>query len=218
MFTDYLKRCAYDNISVDDHVVDADGWIDGENFLRVFENCIKDVECPVIIEVGTWKGLSALAMANKCKELGKNFLIICIDTWLGAPEFWTTGLNDGQRNLNPVNGYPTVFYTFTKNVKKFGFENNIVPFPISSIQGADVLRHYDITADVIYIDAAHEYAPVKADIEAYLKLLKPSGTIIGDDYDWPGVKRAVNELCPQCPKEGRVWYTSQRQGQPEASP
>lgn len=207
MFIEYLQKCAYENLNVDDHVVDTQGWLDNENFLRIFGNSIRDIESPVIIEVGSWKGLSAIAMAEECKKQGKtNFLIICVDTWLGAPEFWTTGLNDGHRNLNPVNGYPTVFYTFTKNVKKLGFETNIVPFPISSIQGAEVLNHYKITADVIYIDAAHEYGPVKADIEAYTKLLKPTGTIIGDDYCWGGVIQAVDELYPGCPKEGRVWY------------
>ena len=72
----------------------------------------------------------------------------------------------------------------------------IAPFPISSIQGADVLKYYKIVADVIYLDASHEYESVKSDINAYYSLLKSGGTLFGDDYStyWPGVVNAVNEF------------------------
>ena len=156
-------------------------------------------------------------MANCIKKYNPeaSTSIIAVDTWLGAPEFWTWGLNDPTRgiSLQCMQGYPQVFYTFTKNVKSYGHDDMIAPFPISSVQGADVLQHYGIQADIIYVDAAHEYEPVKSDIEKYWSLLKPGGVMFGDDYTvsyWPGVVKAVDEFCNnnnlQLSTQGVMWY------------
>ena len=51
-----------------------------------------------------------------------------------------------------------------------------------------------VLADAIYIDASHEYLDCKTDMEAYWELLRDGGIMFGDDYDWPGVKRAVDEF------------------------
>ena len=199
-FINTLKQNAFDNLNTDTWNVDIHGWMD-KSFESVFSNAVNGLNTPLtIVEVGTWKGLSTTTMARVCKELKiKDFNIIAIDTWLGAPEFWTWGLNDPTRgiSLNCSNGWPTVFYTFTKNVKKLGHADCIAPFPIASTQGADVLNHYKIQADIIYVDAAHEYEPVLSDIKLYWPLLKAGGTMIGDDYmgGWPGVIKAVNEFC-----------------------
>jgi predicted O-methyltransferase YrrM len=50
--------------------------------------------------------------------------------------------------------------------------------------------------DSMFIDASHHYADCKADIEAWLPLLRPGGIISGHDY-WavhPGVMCAVNDV------------------------
>jgi predicted O-methyltransferase YrrM len=152
-----------------------------------------------IIEVGSWKGKSCITIANTLKKLGfTNISIIAVDTWLGAPEFWTWGLNDNTRgiSLNIHNGLPTVFYTFTKNIKYYKHDDVVAPFPISSQQAVEVLKYHNIKADIIYVDASHEYEPVKQDITSYWQLLNSGGTMIGDDYQsvWPGVVKAVDEL------------------------
>jgi len=207
-----LQYNAFSNIDITSSVVDLQGWIDSD-FQTTFESFFKNKnrdELLVVFEVGSWKGLSACKMAETLKRLQfTNFKIVCIDTWLGAPEFWTSGIDDTTRgiSMNFVNGYPSVFYTFTKNIKSLNHHDVIVPFPISSIQAADVLQYYNIMADVIYVDASHEYHAVKDDITAYMKLLKPNGVIFGDDYSpvaWPGVVKAVDEF--GTPKvDGVLW-------------
>lgn len=175
--------------------IDLQGW-KMSVFDSVFESYVENIKPNLIIEVGTWKGLSAITMANKCNTETN---IICIDTWLGAPEFWTTeGIRDETRgkSLKLNHGYPSVFYTFLNNIKLSGHENKICPFPISSIQGAEVLKKYNIKADIIYIDASHEYDQVIQDIKAYWEILNDGGVMFGDDYinSWEGVKQAVNEF------------------------
>jgi hypothetical protein len=214
-FINLLKDRAYSSLDISTYTPDIHGWID-KDFDELFTRFIKP-DTSTIIEVGTWKGRSTIQMANCLKKINPatTASIIAIDTWLGAPEFWTWGLDDPTRgiSLNCSQGYPQVFYTFTKNVKAYGHHNIIAPLPISSVQGADVLQHYNIQADIIYVDAAHEYEPVKADIEKFWRLLKRGGVMFGDDYilpHWPGVVKAVNEFCKKNKLKlkihGVMWY------------
>lgn len=49
--------------------------------------------------------------------------------------------------------------------------------------------------DMAYIDGDHDYEPVKADITACLKLVRPGGWMAGHDYgSCPGVQQAVDGL------------------------
>jgi hypothetical protein len=208
---DILRKNAFDKLDIANYVPDTHGWIDG-NFDKIISSSLKNrnKNDPLIIfEVGSWKGKSCITIANTVKKMGfTNVRILAIDTWLGAPEFWTWGLNDSTRgvSLNLSNGYPSVFYTFTKNIKYFGHDDIVSPFPISSIQAAEVLTYYGLKADLIYIDAAHEYEPVKADINAFWALLNDGGDMIGDDYmqNWTGVIKAVNEF-GKADVNGVVW-------------
>jgi methylmalonyl-CoA mutase cobalamin-binding domain/chain len=169
---DSLRKSAFSELSITEYVPDTHGWMDS-GFDRIITESLasRDRNLPLtIFEVGSWKGKSCITIADTVKKMGfTDVRIIAIDTWLGAPEFWTWGLNDPTRGLSLkiVNGYPSVFYTFTKNVKYFGHDDIVYPFPISSIQAAEVLTHYNIKADLIYIDASHEYEAVKADIAAF---------------------------------------------------
>lgn len=216
-FISILEKNAYETLDAENHQVDLQGWMCGQ-FPSTFESFLNDLKNRlennrlIIIEVGTWKGLSTVTMANICKNNNINTKIIAVDTWLGAPEFWTHGYNGHERQLIINNGYPNVFYTFTKNVKKLGHHDTILPFPISSVQGADVLTYYNAKADIIYIDASHEYDAVITDLNKYWPLLKEGGYMFGDDYigHWPGVVRAVDEFCAQKSLQltvnGVVWY------------
>lgn len=218
-FLSTLRKNAYDKLDVSSYTIDALGWM-CETFEYIFLTFLdgRNIETDTIniIEVGSWKGLSAITMAQLLQKIGFKGQIIAVDTWLGSPEFWTSGLNDSRMGLSlkltESHGYPQVFYTFTKNVKKYKLDDVIIPFPISSVQGADVLKHYNAQADIIYIDAAHEYWPVLMDIEAYWPLLKDGGFMFGDDYAdwWPGVKIALyqfvekNNLDLQI--KGELWW------------
>lgn len=214
-FISVLQKNAFENLDITNYTPDIHGWMD-DSFANIITNIVQSRsknEKITIIEVGSWKGKSCITIANTLKQLGfTNIIIIAVDTWLGAPEFWTWGLNDPTRglSLNIVNGLPTVFYTFTKNIKYYNHDDIVAPFPISSAQAVEVLKHHNIKADIIYIDASHEYEPVKQDITSYWQLLNSGGTIIGDDYQggWPGVIKAVDELSTLYGKteiKGVVW-------------
>jgi hypothetical protein len=60
----------------------------------------------------------------------------------------------------------------------------------------------------VFIDAAHDYESVKADLEAWVPRIGPGGFIAGHDYfDAPGVKQAVDErFGDQVQTLGQCWY------------
>lgn len=140
----------------------------------------------IFIEVGSWEGLSSNLIAEYCRKNDFDTKIICIDTWLGSPEH--------QDSLIRVNGIPNLFISFLMNTKHLKNDKLIYPFPISSAQGAQYLKTNGITADIIYIDAGHEYDSVLLDTKLYWDLLNEGGVMIFDDYSWADVKKAVDEF------------------------
>ncbi|MDT5036641.1 MAG: hypothetical protein QOE03_1826, partial [Micromonosporaceae bacterium] len=53
---------------------------------------------------------------------------------------------------------------------------------------------YHGSIDVVYIDGSHSYTYVKNDTEAALKLLRAGGTIVWDDFMYPGVFTYLNDI------------------------
>jgi hypothetical protein len=121
--------------------------------------------------------------------------ILCIDTWLGALEFWTD-LKDPERygSLKHEHGWPTVYFQFLANVCHRGLQQRIVPFPQTSAIGALWLRYFGLQGDLIYLDGSHEEDDVYQDVFDYWEVLAPGGTLFGDDWSWDGVRIAVTRF------------------------
>src|SRR5262245_46278110 len=188
--TDWMQEIHRSNIyeGFDPLPLDLDGW--GEQS-PIFEYVCEVIKPQTIIEVGTWKGASALRMA----ALMKQGTIVCVDTWLGSIHCWNDR-TDPKVNPYFVYGYPQLYWRFLSNVVHHGKQALIVPFPATSSMAAQFLKARGMSADAIYIDASHDYEDVTADLKAYWELLRPGGIMFGDDYDpyWPGVMTAVNEF------------------------
>lgn len=157
------------------HREKVDGW---NSDAPIFRELIERVRPEVIVEVGSWKGASAIHMAKICKELGLDTKIYCVDTWLGAPEFWKNQ-NGGERDLFQKFGYPSVYFHFAANVHDAGFAGEIYPVPVPSSIGAKLIPD----ADLIYIDGDHSRKAVNDDIQAFWPKLTAGGAMFGDDYN-----------------------------------
>lgn len=170
--------------------LDLDGWNGNK---PIFDELIAEVRPSMIIEVGAWKGQSTIHMAKAIQSLGLDCHITTVDTWLGALEFVDAG---GNRDLMMKNGYPQVYYQFLSNVVRSGVQEFITPLPTTSLIAADWFAKNSTIADLIYIDASHEYRDVLLDLEGYWPLVRDGGLLFGDDYigSWPGVVDAVDEF------------------------
>ena len=160
-----------------------------------FRELIEAVRPRLIVEVGTWKGASAIHMARLLETAGLDAQILCVDTWLGALEFWTDQTDPARYgSLALKHGWPQVYYQFLANVCHCGQQPRITPFPQTSATAALWLRNFGIKADLIYLDGSHEEEDVYGDLLAYWEALRAGGVIFGDDWSWDGVRCAVQRF------------------------
>jgi predicted O-methyltransferase YrrM len=155
-----------------------------------FKQYIDQLKPKLIVEVGTWLGGSAIHMGHQLHAAGLNdSCIICVDTWLGSSEHFL--YPDGRATLKLVNGRATFYDDFMRNVARHGLQEVILPFSITSIAAAEVLRECAYRPDLIYLDGDHTARGFRADLDLYWALLSPGGALIGDDFDWDEVQANV---------------------------
>lgn len=186
----------YQDFPLDDYPEEEGGWHSDHPY---FKQLIGHLKPELVIEVGSWLGGSAINMARLLQEQGGGGRLICVDTWLGAAEFWQSTDKERYGALALKHGYPTVYYQFIANIMHAGVQKQVVPFPQSSTNAAVWMQKRDVKSQLIYIDASHEEMDVYADICAYWPLLEQGGVMFGDDYDafWPGVIMAVNRFAQE---------------------
>lgn len=153
----------------------------------------------LIVEVGSWMGGSARTMAGLIKDRqGRaDFEIVCVDTFLGSVEHWTRE----SFLMTFTNGRPDVYHQFLSNVLHANMQDVITPFACDSINAAQVLKRFNVVADIVYIDAGHDYESVSADIKRWIEILRPGGTLLLDDAHHPPIQQAVADLIPNATRE-----------------
>jgi hypothetical protein len=78
-----------------------------------------------------------------------------------------------------------------------------------------MLKEIDVSPDLIYVDANHHYQPVLDDVSLCVELF-PDALIVGDDWHYEEVQRAVKEVAAKHDKElyvhgSNCWTYSKRQ-------
>jgi glycosyltransferase involved in cell wall biosynthesis/Flp pilus assembly protein TadD/2-polyprenyl-3-methyl-5-hydroxy-6-metoxy-1,4-benzoquinol methylase len=136
----------------------------------------------VVVELGAWLGLSTRFIADHAPQA----TVITIDHWKGSREH--------REDPACAVMLPTLFDTFI--AMNWEYRNRIVPLKMSTRDGLDQVAGYGLLPDVVFIDADHAYESVSDDLRRAHRLF-PRARIIGDDYDYPDVKRAVDEFAAQ---------------------
>jgi hypothetical protein len=137
------------------------------------------------VEVGTFMGRSAIPQALLLQRWGG--FLTCVDTFEGGADLSGLPRHVIERSERECR----------ENLIRYGCHN------------AEVLRLASVDAarrwweegrprpGFVYVDAAHDYANVSADLRAWWALLLPGGIMAGDDYgsaDFPDVARAWNDF------------------------
>ena len=117
------------------------------------------------IEVGSYMGGSAEAILGGMLRSGR---LVCVDTFDGTP--WSS-----QENATPQ----LTILALMERLRRFGDRCSILKAE-SQIAAQWFAPHI---ADLVFIDASHDYENVMADIAAWLPVVKPSGFIAGHDFD-----------------------------------
>ncbi|WP_419898479.1 class I SAM-dependent methyltransferase [Roseomonas sp. USHLN139] len=178
---------------------DLQGWNSTHPTLA---RLVQEVRPKTIIDVGVWKGAS---VAFFCKALQKHALpgaVIAVDTFLGSPEHWNRERADNIfASLRLRHGMPGLYWQFLSNMAHLGLQDQVVPLAQTSENAAVILQRLRVKAELIHIDAAHEYEPVLRDARRFWALLAPGGVLVGDDFPWPGVAKAAQEFAAEIGQE-----------------
>jgi hypothetical protein len=137
----------------------------------------------VYAEVGVAQGDFSARILDVCKPR----VLHLIDAWAYKSE---------RGKWASTDDYETMRVRFADRISA----GSIVLHRGMSWEMLDVLP--DQSIDVIYLDAAHDFASVRRDLSAAVRKIKPTGFICGDDYVmWSrkairyGVVEAVNSFC-----------------------
>lgn len=129
-------------------------------------------------------------MATLSKSIGLETLILCVDDFRGWP-----GFRD-KFKFQQVHGDVKLLYQFLQNVQTMNLTESILPIPFSTSAAMAALCEWGVYADLIEVDAAHDFHSAWADINTGHAILRPGGVMFGHDYftkaDNRGVGRAVD--------------------------
>jgi len=131
---------------------DLQGW--GSSRHPYLASGIAKLRPRIVVEVGGWKGASALHMAEQLRTLQLDAVVIAVDTWLGIWQHWSRP--EWFAELGLKGGYPSLYHKFAANVVAGGLEDYIVPLPLDSANACALVSHNGIVADMLHIDAGHD--------------------------------------------------------------
>lgn len=80
-----------------------------------------------------------------------------------------------------------------QRLQPFGLRCQI--FKGYSIEAAATAQ--DGSLDFVFLDGDHSEEGVRADIAAWRPKIRRGGMLLGHDAAWPGVRAAIDELCPE---------------------
>jgi predicted O-methyltransferase YrrM len=132
----------------------------------------------VVLEIGSYCGRSTICLAHTAKS------VLAVDPF------------DGRGTPSPADTYQT----FLDNLQRHGVAERV---GVRRGTTSEVTPELPAVFDLVFVDGAHDYESVRADIQAAMAVLKPDGVLAFHDYRLPderdgqldpGVRRAVDEL------------------------
>jgi len=151
-------------------------------YQTLYSSMVNNSNNAVFVEIGTWKGKSAVFMAEKIRESRKNIKFYTIDLFENIKGYDSdldiiagTVLEKYYKNIEPVKNYLETLIGDSKELYK-NFENESIDF--------------------LFLDGDHTYKGVLKDLQLWFPKVKIGGIAAGHDYDEDscGVRQAVDQF------------------------
>ena len=160
-----------------DFVHQTEGWLSTPEALALHRAALEVHRGNILaVEIGSFKGKSTIAIASAIRIRGGR--LIAIDPHTGSIE---------HRQVAPTDTYDA----FLSNIEGAGVSAVVEPVRAYS----HVARPHvsDGSVSLLFVDGSHEYDDVLQDIADWLPALRPDAVVAFNDYEWPGVNRALFE-------------------------
>jgi len=133
---------------------------------------------PLVVELGSLRGTSSVALACGIKAFRKKGKLYCVDPW------------DGSYYL-PCD----CFDEWHENMKRLDLLDIAIPIKEKAVDAVTIFK--DKSIDFLFKDSEKHYQTNLDELEAYLPKMKNNGILCGHDWDdkWPEVKKAVGDFC-----------------------
>ena len=154
-----------------------------------------------VLETGTARGFSALCMAKALDDTGTPGKIVTLDVLPNETRMYWNCIGDEQGRQ-----------TRQELLEKY---RNLLDQYIVFIQGDTRQGLPKISLSRIhfaFLDAAHTYSAVTAEVESIKEKQLPGDILFFDDYvqdTFPGVVQAVDEICDRYGYEPEVLHVSE---------
>jgi predicted O-methyltransferase YrrM len=199
---------AYDERLPRAEAPDPQGWVSNQDLVH---ELIDELRPTRIIEVGSWKGASAIRTARRAMRHRSDVTLLAVDAWTGVtPTLYL--YPDFQDFFRWTDGFPAAYWCFLDNVLHDELTDVIFPLPMLSLVAARLLGYLDVTADLVFLDGDRDEAGVRQDLIGYWPLVRPGGVLCGDDFSpaFPGVQLAVERFaedrCLRVTQQEDKWW------------
>ncbi len=163
------------------------GWLSENAGITLYDLVRQYSPNGTIVELGAWKGLSTVWLANGAKDRG-NAKLYSIDTWEG-----TDNENTHAEMLKDYNK-DQLYNEFLTNIQNAGISEFVEPLRMTTLQASRIWP-IENPIGLLMIDADHSYEGVKKDFEFWSPLVADGGLIVFDDVPtWPGPTKLVTQL------------------------
>jgi len=134
--------------------------------------------------------------------LGKSTRVLCDNTkgTVCSIDLWE------QTEGGLIATFPEVYKEFIDNLRDHLIAQKLSFYKATTDYAISLLKNEGRKFDFIFIDADHRYEQVKKDILGSMELLSQGGIISGHDYNWEGVKQAVDEIFPKFNLHSNIWW------------
>lgn len=154
-----------------------EGWLRPRSIEALYDTARSLEGDGAIVEIGSFKGKSAVALARATKRSGRPRPVYAIDP---------------HPDRGALRG--TSWPAFLETLREAEVDDAVEPLRMESLRGARVLAERGVRIALLFVDGAHDEESVVADLEAFLPLLAPQAWIAMDDArpggKFPGVFRA----------------------------
>lgn len=159
-------------------IADVDGWLRPDQARRLWDRARSLPPRSRIVEIGSFHGRSTIVLARAHPE---NVELIAIDPHAGGdrlPQTSRSQPDEGQQD----------FVAFHANLRRAGVEGRARHVRLHSLEALEAVGGM---VDLLFIDGAHRYGCVRADIERWGARVPPGGTmLLHDSFNAIGVTLA----------------------------